>query len=76
LNACHIHHLRPRAEDGPTRMGNLVPLCAFHHLIAIHRWGWTLTVHPDGSTAALSPDGRRTLHSHGPPPKPPDRAGC
>jgi hypothetical protein len=64
---CHIHHLRPRAEGGPTKLGNLLPLCAFHHLIAIHRWGWTLTLHPDGTTTAISPDGRRTLHSHGPP---------
>jgi hypothetical protein len=44
-----------------------VPLCAFHHLIVIHRWGWTLTLHPDGTTTATSPDGRRTYHSHGPP---------
>jgi Domain of unknown function (DUF222) len=65
---CHIHHLRPRAEGGPTQLGNLVPLCPFHHLIAIHQWGWTVTLHGDGTTTAVSPDGRRTLHSHGPPP--------
>ena len=35
---CHIHHLVPRAHGGPTALGNLVPLCAFHHLTAIHRW--------------------------------------
>ena len=44
-----------------------MPLCAFHHLIAIHRWGWTLRLKPDGTTTATSPDGRRTYHSHGPP---------
>ncbi len=65
--ACHVHHLRPRAEGGPTELGNLVPLCAFHHLIAVHRWGWTLARHADGTTTAVSPDGKRTLHSHGPP---------
>jgi len=43
-----------------------VPLCGFHHLIVIHRWGWTLTLHPDGATTATSQDGR-VLHSHGPP---------
>ena len=36
-------------------------------LIAIHRWGWTLTLNPDTTTTATSPDGTRTLHSHGPP---------
>jgi hypothetical protein len=44
-----------------------VPLCTFHHLVAVHRWGWTLARHADGTTTALSPDGKRTLHSHGPP---------
>ena len=66
--ACHVHHLRPGAQGGPTELGNLVPLCAFHHLVAVHRWGWTLAQHADGTTTAVSPDGKRTLHSHGPPP--------
>jgi hypothetical protein len=64
---CQIHHLIPRSEGGPTTLGNLVPLCSFHHLIAIHRWGWTLHLHPDGATTATSPDRKRTLHSHSPP---------
>jgi hypothetical protein len=64
---CQIHHLTPRSAGGPTALRNLVPLCAFHHLIAIHRWGWTLRLHPDGTTTATSPDGRRSYHSHGPP---------
>jgi hypothetical protein len=45
----------------------LILLCPFHHLIAVHRWGWTITLHADGTTTATSPDRRRTLHSHGPP---------
>ena len=65
-SVCQIHHLIPRSEGGPAALGNLVPLCAFHHLIVIHRWGWTLRLHPDGTTTATSPDGH-TLHSHGPP---------
>jgi hypothetical protein len=64
---CHIHHLVPRAHGGPTALGNLVPLCTFHHLTAIHRWGWTLTLHADGSTTATSPDRARILRDHGPP---------
>jgi hypothetical protein len=66
-SACHIHHLVPRARGGPTSLGNLVPLCTFHHLTAIHRWGWTLALHADGSTTATSPDRARTLHDQGPP---------
>ena len=64
---CDIHHLTPRSHGGPTSLPNLVPLCSFHHLTAIHRWGWTLTLHPDGTTIATSPDHTRTLHSHHPP---------
>ena len=33
----------------------------------IHRWGWALTLNPDGTTTARSPDGSKTLRSHGPP---------
>jgi Domain of unknown function (DUF222) len=66
-SACEIHHLRPRAHGGPTALPNLVPLCVFHHLIVIHRWGWSLTLNPDGTTTATSPDGHRTFHSHSPP---------
>jgi hypothetical protein len=64
---CHIHHLVPRARGGPTALGNLVPLCTFHHLTAIHRWDWTLTLHADGSTTATSPNRARVLRDHGPP---------
>jgi hypothetical protein len=66
-SVCDIHHLIPRSRGGPTSLPNLVPLCGFHHLTAIHRWGWTLTLRADGTTTATSPDGTRTLHSHGPP---------
>jgi hypothetical protein len=63
-SVCQIHHLLPRSQGGPTALHNLVPLCSFHHLIVIHRWGWTLRLKPDGATTAISPDGR-ILHSHG-----------
>jgi Domain of unknown function (DUF222)/HNH endonuclease len=66
-SACHIHHLIPRAEGGAAALGNLITLCPFHHLVAIHHWGWTLHLHPDGTTTATSPDGQRIHHSHGPP---------
>jgi hypothetical protein len=37
-------------------------------------WGWTVTLHPDGTTTARSPDGTKILHSHRPN-APPARAG-
>jgi hypothetical protein len=64
---CQIHHYLPRAREGPTSLDNLGPVCAFHHLIVVHRWGWTLTLHADGEVTATSPDGTRTLHDHDPP---------
>jgi len=66
--ACQIHHLTPRSEGGPTRLTNLILLCTFHHLIMIHRWGWTIRLNADGTTTATSPNGARVLHSHSPPP--------
>jgi len=66
--ACQVHHIRPRRKGGATSLRNLILLCRFHHLIAVHRWGWEIALHPDGTVAATSPDGQRVLHSHGPPP--------
>jgi Domain of unknown function (DUF222) len=66
-SVCQIHHLTPRSQGGPTALHNLITLCAFHHQIAIHRWGWTLRLNSDGATTATSPDGRRVFHSHSPP---------
>ena len=66
--ACQPHHIVPRAQGGPTCLTNLTLLCSFHHLIAVHRWGWGIVLHPDGTVTVTSPDGDRTLHGHGPPP--------
>jgi HNH endonuclease len=65
--ACQVHHLIPRSQGGATALTNLVLACSFHHLIAIHRWGWRLALNSDGTTTAISPDHTRTLHSHSPP---------
>ena len=65
-SVCEVHHVIPWSKGGPTTLGNLKLYCRFHHHIVIHRWGWTIKTHPDGTTTATSPDGRE-LHSHGPP---------
>jgi len=65
-SVCQIHHLIPWSQGGATALGNLAMFCRYHHIIVIHRWGWKITCHPDGTTTATSPDGR-ILHSHGPP---------
>jgi hypothetical protein len=64
---CQIHHQVPRSEGGPTKLTGLILLCTFHHLIMIHRWGWSIALNPDGTTTMTSPDKKRTYHSHSPP---------
>jgi Domain of unknown function (DUF222)/HNH endonuclease len=64
---CQVHHIKPRSEGGATALDNLVLLCTFHHLIAIHRWGWTISLNGDGTTTFTSPDRKRAYRSHGPP---------
>ena len=62
---CEPHHLRPRHQGGETSLGNLSLFCLAHHHHFIHRLGWTVTRHPDGTLTATSPHGK-TIHSHGP----------
>ena len=65
--ACQPHHIIPRSKGGATSLTNLIMLCAFHHLIAIHRWDWQIVLQPDATVTATSPDRTRVLHSHSPP---------
>ncbi len=65
--ACQVHHVKHKANGGPTSVKDCVLLCFFHHQVLIHRWGWTLVLNPDGTTTAWNPDRTKVLHSHGPP---------
>jgi hypothetical protein len=66
-SACEVHHVKHKANGGTTSVGQCLLLCPHHHQVMIHRLGWTLTLHPDGTTTAWSPDRTKILYSHGPP---------
>jgi Domain of unknown function (DUF222) len=66
-SACQVHHVKHKADGGPTSLTGCVLLCHFHHQVMIHRRGWTLVVNPDGTTTAWNKDKTKMLHSHGPP---------
>src|SRR5262249_1587653 len=60
------HHPLPRHQGGPTSLDNIDLYCRTHHHHFIHRLGWKIIKHPDGSRDAISPDGR-VIQSHHPP---------
>jgi len=57
-----------RADGGRTSLAGLQDWCWWHHIV-LHQLGWTLTVHPDGTSQVTSPDGK-TIRSHSPPARP------
>ena len=68
-SGCEPHHVTHRADGGHTSLTNLKDYCWWHHHVVLHELGWTLTVHPDGTSQVTSPDGK-IIRSHGPPPAP------
>jgi hypothetical protein len=66
-SACDVHHVKHRACGGKTSLDQCILLCHFHHQVMIHRMGWTLVLHPDGTTSAWNPDRSKILHGTGPP---------
>jgi hypothetical protein len=63
---CDVHHIVHKADGGKTSVSSCVLLCQYHHDVCIHRRGWQIVLHPDGTTSAYGPDGQ-VLHSHSPP---------
>ena len=68
-SGCEPHHVTHRADAGHTSLTNLKDYCWWHHHVVLHELGWTLTVHPDGTSQVTSPDGK-IIRSHSPPPRP------
>jgi Domain of unknown function (DUF222) len=64
--ASDVHHLKHKKDGGPTSVWDCGLFCEFHHEICIHRWGWQVILHPDGTFEATSPDGGQTLRKHQP----------
>ena len=54
---CDAHHVRHWADEGPTRLDNLVLLCRRHHR-AVHEEGFTVRMSATGEAEFCWPDGR------------------
>jgi hypothetical protein len=61
---CEPHHARARHQGGETSIENIDLYCFAHHHHYIHRLGWKIIKHPDGTREAISPTGR-VISSHG-----------
>jgi Domain of unknown function (DUF222) len=51
------HHVKHWADDGETKLGNLVTLCRFHHRL-VHEGGIEIQILDDGAFRFVKPDGR------------------
>ena len=63
---CDVHHIRHKQDGGETSVGGCILLCQYHHDVCIHRQGWRIVLHPDGTTTVHGPRGQ-VAHSHAPP---------
>jgi hypothetical protein len=66
-SASDVHHITHKKDGGKTSVNDCALFCNFHHDVCIHRWGWQVTLHADGTMQARSPDGSLVLSSHAPP---------
>jgi hypothetical protein len=66
-SASDVHHIRHKSDGGETSVDNCGLFCEYHHETCIHRWGWQVALHPDGTWEARSPDGSQVLRNHAPP---------
>jgi hypothetical protein len=64
------HHVAWAHYGGPTRLDNLVCVCAFHHKL-LHHHGWRVALRTDGTTAWFKPSGEIFDPGPSPPGDPP-----
>jgi hypothetical protein len=65
---CDVHHIEHKRDGGKTSVKTCVTLCQFHHDICVHRRGWRIVLHPDGTTSVYGPDGQVQHSDSRPPP--------
>jgi hypothetical protein len=65
---CDVHHIEHKRDGGKTSVKTCVTLCQFHHDICVHRQGWRIVLHPDGTTSAYGPNGQVQHSDSRPPP--------
>jgi len=65
---CDVHHIEHKRDGGKTSVKTCVTLCQFHHDVCIHRQGWRIVLHPDGTTSAYGPNGQVQHSDSRPPP--------
>jgi len=62
LRFCDAHHVEPWAEGGATSLENTVLLCRRHHR-TVHEDGFSMDLAPDGEARFYRPDGRPLLEA-------------
>jgi hypothetical protein len=65
-----VHQLRHLRRGGEASVENCTLLFWFHHQVMIHRMGWTMVRHPDGTITAWNRGKTKVLRSHSPPNRP------
>ena len=60
------HHVIASEHGGPTKLGNLLTLCSFHHHL-VHEGGWKVVGSPDGPIVFEKPGENRRVDGRPPP---------
>ncbi len=73
---CQIHHIKPVAQGGSTKLDNMTPVCWDCHQ-KIHHHNWRIRKNPDGNHTLHPPEQTRhgPAHAPDPPPAPPPTSG-
>jgi len=70
---CHVHHITPWQDGGPTDQDNGVVLCGWHHRLVHDTDTWSVIADVDGHPSFIpppwvDPERRPLRNSHAPPP--------